>query len=205
MAVRNPGKRLIEAAMTLAAAKPWPEIAYREIAAQAGVPLAEAWTAAPGRQAILAHLSHLADREVLKEPAALEDGCARDRMFDVLMRRFDALRPYRCGLASVARGLANDPGAALASGRSLCCSMEAMLVAAGVSAEGCAGFLKTKGLVGVWLGTFRTFLKDESEDLAPTMAALDRQLRRAERIMGWFGRRRKAPGPAEKPPEGEPA
>ncbi len=189
MAVRNPEKRLVEAAMSLAAERPWSEIGYREIAAQAGVPLAEAWKAAPGRQSILRHLSKMADQAVLKEPAALEDGDARDRVFDVLMRRFDALRPYRSGLASVANTMNGDPGAVISGGMSLLNSMQAMLLAAGLKAEGWGGLLRAKGLALVWLATARTFLKDESEDLAPTMAALDSQLRRAERLLSWLNRR----------------
>ncbi|GAB5467394.1 MAG: TetR family transcriptional regulator [Rhodospirillales bacterium] len=186
MAVRNPEKRLVEAAMALAAERPWNEVGYREIAAKAGVPLAEAWVAAPGRRAILAHLSRQADLTVLKEPAAQEDGDARDRVFDVLMRRFDALRPYRAGLASVAAAMGRDPGSALCGGLGVMRSMRAMLLAAGVSAEGGSGLLRVKGLTWVWLATLRTFLRDDSVDLSPTMAALDSQLRRAERVAGWF-------------------
>lgn len=195
MAVRNPEKRLVEAAMTLAGERPWQEVGYREIAAQAGVPLSEAWKAAPGRQSILRHLSRMADEAVLKEPAALEDGDARDRVFDVLMRRFDALRPYRSGLASVARSMNNDPAAAVCGGLSLLKSMQAMLLAAGLRVEGCGGLLRAKGLTLIWLASARTFLQDESEDLAPTMAALDSQLRRAERMMGWIKRRPKDEDP----------
>ncbi len=200
MAVRNPEKRLVEAAMALAAERPWSEVGYREIAAKAGVPLAEAWKAAPGRQAILRHLSARADEAVLKEPAALEDGDARDRLFDVLMRRFDALRPYRQGLASVARSVSGDPAAALAGGLGLLQSMRAMLLAAGIPAEGWRGALRAKGLLVIWLAAARTFLKDDSEDLSPTMAALDSQLRRADSLLGRFRRR---PGEAAPPPEEE--
>ncbi len=202
MAVRNPEKRLVEAAMSLAADKPWQEVGYREIAAQAGVPLAEAWKAAPGRQSILRHLSHMADQAVLKEPAALDDGDARDRVFDVLMRRFDALRPYRSGLASVASAMSGDPAASLSGGLGLLNSMRAMLLAAGLKTEGLGGLLRAKGLALIWLASARTFLKDESEDLAPTMAALDSQLRRAERMMGWLRRRPRDEDPLT---DGDPA
>ncbi len=197
MAVRNLEKRLVEAAMALAAERPWPEVGYREIAAKAGVPLAEAWKAAPGRHGILRHLSRMADLAVLKEPAALDDGDARDRLFDVLMRRFDALRPYRNGLASVARSMSGNPAAALSGGLSLLQSMRAMLLAAGLTAEGYRGLFRAKGLSVIWLASARTFVKDESEDLAPTMAALDSQLRRAERVLGWFRRRPNADETAE--------
>jgi len=201
MAVRNPEKRLVQAAMTLAAERPWNEVSYRDIAALAGLPLAEAWRAAPGRPAILGHLSRMADQAVLDEPAADRDGDARDRLFDVLMRRFDALRPHREGLASVVASASRDPAVAVAGGLGVLRSMQAMLVAAAVPADGVSGLIKAKGLSLIWLTTLRSFLKDESEDLAPTMAALDQQLRRAEWLMGRFGRRRQRPDAP--PPVGE--
>jgi hypothetical protein len=40
------------------------------------------------------------------------------------------------------------------------------------------------------LATFRVWLRDDSPDLAPTMAALDRRLRGIER---WYGSPRQAP------------
>ncbi|MEE3092498.1 MAG: TetR family transcriptional regulator, partial [Pseudomonadota bacterium] len=44
------------------------------------------------------------------------------------------------------------------------------------------GLLRAKGLLAVWLITERVWLGDDSPDLGPTMAALDRNLRRAEKF-----------------------
>src|SRR5690606_36093379 len=105
-------RRLVDAAMELAAQRPWGEVTYRQIVATAGLRLDEAHRLASDKGAILAALARQADRAVLAEPAAIEDGSARDRLFDVLMRRFDQLRPYRAGLASVAASAGRDPGLA---------------------------------------------------------------------------------------------
>jgi len=195
-------KRLVDAAMTLAAQRPWSEIGYREIVAAAGLRLDEAWRLAADRRAILAALSRQADAAVLAEPAALEDGSARDRLFDVLMRRFDALKPYRAGLASVANAAGREPTQSLAMLCQLACSMQAMLVAAGISTEGLAGRLRVQGLVAIWAAAFRRFLRDETPDLSETMASLDEKLRRAERWIercSWRAPRARAET-AEPPP-----
>ena len=186
MSKREELRRLIDAAMSLAAARPWSEITYREIVATAGLKLDEAHRLAPEKGAILAALSRQADRAVLAEPAAVEDGSARDRLFDVLMRRFDQLKAYRAGLASVASAGGRDPSLALGLAASVACSMQAMLVAAGISTEGIVGALRVKGTAAIWAGTFRTFLRDESDDLSETMASLDRKLRRAESFLQRF-------------------
>jgi hypothetical protein len=77
-----------------------------------------------------------------------------------------------------------------------------MLEAAGVSIAGVRGDLRVRGLVAVWLWTVRAWHADETEDLAPTMAALDAALRRAERAAEWLGHRSRATeAPGEPPPE----
>jgi len=208
MSKREELRRLIEAAMRLAAERPWGEITYREIVATAGLKLDEAHRLAPDKGAILCGLSRQADRAVLAEPAAIEDGSARDRLFDVLMRRFDQFKPHRAGLASVTAAACRDPGLALGLACQSAQSMQAMLVAAGISTEGFAGLFRIKGLAAIWAGSFRRFLRDESDDLAETMSDLDQRLRRAEAILqrfSWTGGRRgrdaEAPS-ADVPPPG---
>ena len=58
-----------------------------------------------------------------------------------------------------------------------------MLEAAGLSSSGLIGALRAKGLALVYGEAFRVWLGDDSKDMAKTMAALDRALRRAERIV----------------------
>lgn len=174
--------RLIDAALALAAERGWRDVTLRDIGAAAGVGLAEAHAVFPSRQAVLNAFARRIDAEVLagEEPGATEGG-ARDRLFDVLMRRFDALAPYRTGLANILADQARDP---LAVACGLCLlrrSMACMLEAADLSAAGLRGALRIKGLSAAYLAALRVWLRDESEDHAATMAALDRSLGRLDR------------------------
>jgi len=174
--------RLIETAMTLAAERGWRDLTLRDIAEAAGVGLAEAHAVYPSRQALLSAFARRIDGTVLakEEPGAAE-GSARDRLFDVLMRRFDALAPYKAGLANVLADQARDPLAVACGFCLLRRSMACMLEAANLSAAGLRGALRIKGLSAVYLTTLRVWLRDESEDHAATMAALDRGLARLDR------------------------
>ena len=83
-----------------------------------------------------------------------------------------------------------DPAAALCGAFTLRRSMTAMLEAARIGASGLPGVLRVKGLAAVHMSVLRVWLDDDSEDMAKTMAALDKRLRRAESLVMLCRRRR---------------
>jgi AcrR family transcriptional regulator len=178
----DPGERMLDAALALAADRDWAGIGLAEIAQQAGLPIAEAYAACRSKLDLLAALNRRVDAAALATAPEAE-GSPRERLFDLLMRRFDALQPHRQALRSMLRGSLGDPTALLAA-PALLDSMAWMLEAAGIGAGGWRGGLRAPVLAGVYLSMLRVFLGDESTDLAATMAALDRRLRAVE---GWLG------------------
>ena len=178
--------RLVDAALRLAARQGWRAIGLGAIAAEAGLPLDQAYAACPSKLAILAAFHRRIDRAALGGPAIESDASARDRLFDMLMRRFDALQPHKAALRAILRDSLGDP-AALLDAPAVLRSMGWMLEAAGISAAGWRGGLRTQLLAGLYLLVLRDFLEDDSADLAKTMAALDRRLRRAQSFLGIAG------------------
>ena len=67
-----------------------------------------------------------------------------------------------------------------------------MLEVADLASDRCKGVIRVNGLIGIYLATLRVWLKDDSDDMAKTMAALDRRLRRVDSLLGRFGPRRRA-------------
>ena len=63
------------------------------------------------------------------------DGPKRDRLFETLMRRLDAMAPYRDGLREVVAWVRRDPIAALRMNSRLVNSLRFMLEAAGSKAK----------------------------------------------------------------------
>jgi AcrR family transcriptional regulator len=185
-APQDPGPAIIAAAMRLAAERPWSEIPLAEIAAAAGLSLIELYRIFPSKPAILTALARQVDAAVLAQPVDPAD-LPRDRLFDVLMRRFDALRPSRPGLKRIAGDLRRLRLDALPALAALPRSMAWMLEAASIPAAGLRGALSARILGAAYLSAFRTFLEDDSTDLARTMATLDRALRRAEPLLGLPG------------------
>lgn len=194
---------IIDTAMKLAADGRWRDLSLAEIAEAAKLPIAKVYPVYPSRQAILDAFVRRIDAAVLADGDADDlEGSARDRLFDVFMRRFDALDPYKDAVATVAFDQARDPLAALASACRLRRSMALMLEAAGLASSGGRGVLRVKGVALIYLSALRVWLRDESEDKARTMAVLDKQLRRAEALIlrlpaGLGGRRRRGPEAGE--------
>ena len=173
---------LIAALWRVIADHGWPGLTMGRLAAESGVPLAELRERFPSRLDALILHGKLVDRAVLAGTIAGQGGAARDRLFDVLMRRLDAMQPNRAGILRFLQDMRRDPSLAALLGPQLSLSMRWMLDAAEIGGTGGRRRAIALGLVGVWLTAVRAWAEDESEDLGTTMAALDRALDRAEQI-----------------------
>jgi ubiquinone biosynthesis protein COQ9 len=191
---------LIGAAFNLAAEHGWRQMTIAGAASAAGLPLARARARFPHRAALLLRFGRLADQAALAELSA--DGPVRDRLFDLIMRRIDALQTHRAGVLAVMRALPREPTTTLLLACATRRSMRWFLNAVGVGTAGVRGELRLRGLVGVWLWTLRTWERDESSDLSTTMASLDSALNRAERAVRWLHGRPRGEASEKKPPEG---
>lgn len=179
----RPGQ-IVEAAMRLAASRGWSGLTLDEIAAEAGCDLAAFRREFQGKAPILAAFTRAVDDAVLSRVGRPEPGIdARDRLFDVLMTRFEIMAPYKAALRHIARDLRQRPVEGLAqigaSGR----SMYWMLTAAGLDAENAMGAVRIPGAMGIYAAVFDIWLEDDDAGMARTMAALDSRLRRAERMV----------------------
>jgi AcrR family transcriptional regulator len=184
----TPRDRILDATLSLAEREGWRKASLGAIAGEAGMPLRQLYGEFRSRAAILSGLMARTDAGVLTEtPAAEADESPRDRLFDVLMRRFDALKAQRAALKVIARELGSDPPTALCSAPAFLRSMTWMLEAAGLSSAGIRGRFRVRVLAVLYLCVLRVFVGDNSEDLAKTMAALDRRLRQAEPWLGLGG------------------
>lgn len=180
----NPKTRIVDALMELAAERPWEEITITDVASRAGVTLAEFRDAFPSKGAALAGFSRMIDRKVLEGTTDdLATESPRDRLFDVLMRRLDAMAPYKEGLRAIAQWARRDPVSALALNGVALNSMRFMMEAAGLDSEGPLGNVKLQGLVLAWGKVLDTWFDDEDPAMDRTMAELDEQLARGGRIV----------------------
>lgn len=181
-------EKVVEVALDLAVNLGWDHVSLRDVAEGSKLSLAELHEYFEEKSDILTALGRMIDRKVLENVAELEaDLPIRDRLFDVMMERFDVLNDYRAGLVAIIRSFKLDPKQAVISMPHLCRSMTWMLEAAGVETVGFRGALKVTGLTGVYLDVLRVWKDDDSPDMGKVMAALDKDLGRAESVVNMFG------------------
>lgn len=183
-AKRAAADRLLDAALDLIAAEGWRDLSMGAVARAAGVKLAELYENVPSRAALLTAFARRIDKAVLAEADAVDvEGSARDRLFDVLMLRFEAMEPWRGAVRVLRRELPRDPLTLLALRSAAVRSFNWSLEAAGFSASGFDGAARSRLIGYVFLRTLDVWLDDDPRDLARTMASLDRRLRRVERYL----------------------
>ncbi len=175
---------IVSALLELAGERHWEDIPISDIAARANVSLSTFREFFPSKGAVLAAFMRKIDKVVLdggSPPKA--DQAPKDRLFEVLLRRLDALKPYRPGLESISEWSSRDPFGAAALNREMVNSMRFMLEAAGIDSEGPVGVVKLQGLAFAWRHVLTTWFTDDSPDLAATKAALDRELTRGSSVL----------------------
>ena len=178
---------LIAALWRVIAAHGWPGLTMRRLADEAGTDTASLRERFPTRLDLLLLHGRMVDQAVLAGTIPGQGGSARDRIFDVLMRRLDAMQPHRSGILRLFEDMRGDPAIALALAPHIGIAMRWMLEAAEIEAKSCQARLLAMGLAGVWLATIRAWARDDSPDMGATMAALDSALDRAERLARPLG------------------
>jgi AcrR family transcriptional regulator len=178
-------EKIIAAFLTLLAEKPIEQIGFAEIGEASGVSLTQLRNEFPSTLAILAAHIKSVDRAVLSEDFTdVEEEPARERLFDVLMRRLEILKPHREAARSLMRSARRNPPLALALNSLAVRSQQWMLTAAGIGASGPRGMIRAQGLAALFGGVLRAWIHDDDPGLARTMAALDRALARGQRFAG---------------------
>lgn len=174
---------LAKAALEVAAARGWRGVSLYDLAAAAGRPIGDFYGAT--LTAAVDCVEEAFDREVgegLSAPDASQP--LRDRLFDLVMQRFEAMEPHR--EAVLAMEAAGDPVALAQQHLRHVRLAEWVMALAGIDAEGVTGKARAQGLAVIIAQTRAAWRQDTAGDFARTMSALDKALRRAEDTFGRF-------------------
>ena len=178
---------LARAALSIAGAKPWREVTLATLAHAASRPISDLYGASLWEA--IDCVEEAFDRAIADNMDELDPTqSVRDRLFELIMRRFEAMEPHRAAVLSMERGVDRDPTLMTAAHRRHVRCARWVLALAGLEADGMTGSARAQGL-GVIIGQARAAWRgDDAGDFAKTMASLDKNLRRAEEMFGrWAG------------------
>lgn len=205
---RDALRRAADAALELAANRRWRDLSLGEVAAAAGLTLTDLYPLA-GVDDLVATIEHGFDH-ALSAGAPEADAPPRERLFDVLMLRFEAMEARRAGVMSLMAHVDASPLRRAQAMRRRAETARWALVSAGLDARTRPLMEPARilGLAWVIRQAERAWLGEESADFSRTMARLDAGLREweerldrmADPLRGFTGRRRPeatAPGMAD--------
>jgi len=175
-------RKIVDAFLALLAERNYEDVGLTDVASRAGVPLHRCRGEFDSLIGVLAAFLEETDQKVLAGiDKDMAEEPARERLFDVLMRRLEALTPHREAIRSLSRSARCNPPLALALNGLAVRSQRWMLAAADIDTAGLRGSFRAQGLACLFADVVRVWLNDEDPGLARTMAALDRQLGRGAR------------------------
>ena len=155
--------KVIKAAFLLARQIGWEHVTLKDISEEAGISLSEMREHFEDKIDILVQYNKQLDKKVLGNIGG-EGEPVKDRLFEILMDRFDLLNEDREALKVILKSFKYDPKQVLFSWPHLCRSMSWIMEAVGEDTRGIKGAIKVAGLSGVYLKTLKTWVEDDSDE-----------------------------------------
>ncbi len=169
---------MLKKALTIIANKGWGHFELKDLADEK-TSLAQVQAHFPDKLSLLEALGRHIDQMTLENIEPFDPSeTSRDRLFSVMMTRFDALSDLKPVIKTLWQDAWKDPMTTLCSLPMGANSMSWLLQAAGVDTTGIHGALRIKAFGLCYLSTVWSWLSDETPGLDETMAALDKNLQR---------------------------
>lgn len=174
--------RALNAWLTVITDDGWAGATLDRAARRAGLPIAVVADAAPDQWAAIDRNAERADLAAIANASADEAAPVRDRLFDLVMARFDALAGSRDAHRRLLSDARTRPALALVLAALTGRAAARLLSAAGLPTTGLSGMARVNALAAILVDVGRVWLDDADADLSTTMRRLDQRLGLAERL-----------------------
>ncbi|MGI9492158.1 MAG: TetR family transcriptional regulator [Geminicoccaceae bacterium] len=182
-------KDLLVIAFEVIAETGWSDFSFNDLADRAGLSFSEIRGFFKSKSAILDALNLRLDEAMLAvDRGELSDLPMRDRVFELMMSRLEAMAPLRAGVLRLSKDARQDSELVIMTACRLDRSMGWLQDAAGLRSGGVHSRLQQHILTALYLKTLNSWFADDGADLAKTMASLDKDLRRIESFAGLANR-----------------
>nr|WP_319383438.1 TetR/AcrR family transcriptional regulator [uncultured Roseibium sp.] len=170
-------QKILQTFLDLLSDHPYEDVSLPLVAEKAKIKLSDMRGAYGSKLDLVAAFAESVDKRVLDErDEDMHDQPPRDRLFDVLMSRIDALDGHKEAVRALHRAARKDPALALEFNRLEVRSQKWMLIAAGIDVSGLKAGIVAQGLSVAFARVVRVWLGEDDEGMPRTMARLDKEL-----------------------------
>lgn len=195
----SPEDKLVSAALAAIEKHGWTSLSLVALARKAKIPAATLYELCPDKRSLIALIAKRIDIAAIERSAELDETIPpRDRAFDAIIGCFESMAPMKPALAVIHEESAGDVGAIFDALPATIRSANWIADAAGLPTTGWQGFLVTRGIGVILVETLGLWLED-GDDLAKTMAHVDRRLRLIEEWIERLNRKEIAEEEDEEP------
>lgn len=160
----------------------WKEFNLFEVCTQEGIPSAWMRKHCPSKERLIGLLNEAADVQAFEDTK--NDQCAdtKEQIFNCLMARLDFFDRYKVGIVRMLNDLPCDPPCLVKFSVDTAQSMEWLGNTMSLGGSFVKSFARANAIAVLWGLTLRTWIKDDSADLADSMAILDQGLEKIKNI-----------------------
>lgn len=184
MATVKTKQKILKTFLDLLSEHPYEDVSLPLIAETANVKLSEMRGAYASKLKLVAAFLEQIDTAVLDErDEDMGDQPPRDRLFDILMSRIDAMADHKDAVRALHKAARKDPALALDFNALEVRSQKWMLIAAGIDVSGVKATVVAQGLSIAFARVVDVWLDEEDEGMPRTMARLDKELDKGTSFM----------------------
>lgn len=182
-------QQVFEAAFALLAEKGLGKLRLSAIARRLSIPVKGLYKEYPTVEALLFRFLDHVDQAMIETVTPVDaEGEKRDLYFDMLMARFDCFQEHREGVVRWFADLSRFPQLWVTH---MCRWDQSLSLMLDIAQDSPLFPMKKIGLAGIDAATMRSWLKDDTEDMAKTMVTLDQMLEKGGRFIDRFMTRKK--------------
>ena len=173
-------QKLINAILSLLKNKTFAKITMKEIYSLAKIHPPEAFKVAKNKKDILILINDFFNQEVFKKTYNIKGSSVNDRIFEILMTRFEILNQHRKAVIGIFDYLIKKPDMFIFFAPLMIDSLRNILELSESKSDGIFGKIKVEGFLIVYISIFLVWKKDKTKNLEKTMVAIDNHLKKAE-------------------------
>lgn len=178
MEVQEMRSKIIEAVLETLMHTSWDRLTMETLAKKLALTPVQLYHVFPTRCELLKGIVHFMDDKMIK---LYQEGEAnlplQEKLFDIIMCRFEVMEPYKKSLKNIIFAIWRDPLSFPEGILSGLQSMTLILKTVDVPVDGIKGRLNIKILSLFYLYALKFWFEDESQDMAKTLAHVDKGLK----------------------------